>query len=106
MLDAQKRNISPEDLQAMDPGDLIEFGRAMYERDVLPRLTDADKGMMVALDMVSGDYEMDRRGADAGGRLSRRRPNAVLHLERVGYPTPYHMVSIRLERPLLLNVIQ
>ena len=100
MLDAQKRNISPEDLQAMDPGDLIEFGRAMYERDVLPRLTDADKGMMVALDMVSGDYEMDIRGADAGGRLSRRRPNAVLHLERVGYPTPYHLVTIRLERPL------
>ena len=95
MLDTQKRNISPEDLRAMAPSDLIDFGRAMYERDILPRLTDADKGMMVALDMVSGDYEIDRRGADAGGRLSRRRPDAVLHLERVGYPTPYHMVGFR-----------
>ena len=100
MLDAQRRNISPEDLRNMNPGDLIEFGRAMYQRDVLPRMTDADKGMMVSLDLVSGDYEMDIRGADARSRLSRRRPDAVLHLERVGYPAPYHMVSIRLERPL------
>ena len=95
MLDTQKRSISPDDLRAMDPSDLIDFGRAMYQRDVLPRLTDADKGMMVALDMVSGDYEIDRRGADADFRLSRRRPNAVLHMERVGYPTPYHMVGFR-----------
>ena len=100
MLDTQKRNISPEDLRAMDPSDLIDFGRAMYERDILPRLTDEDKGMMVSMDLVSGDYEMDIRGADARSRLSRRRPDAVLHLERVGYPTPYHMVSIRLERPI------
>ena len=95
MLDTQKRNISPEDLRAMDPSDLIDFGRAMYQRDVLPRLTDADKGMMVAMDLVSGDYEMDIRGADARSRLSRRRPDAVPHLERVGYPTPYHMVGFR-----------
>ena len=100
MLDTQKRNISPDDLRAMDPSDLIEFGRAMYERDVLPRIPHVRKGMMVALDMVSGEYEIDRRGADADRRLSRRRPDAVLHIERVGYPTPYHLVSIRLERPL------
>ena len=100
MLDTQKRNISPEDLRAMDPSDLIDFGRAMYERDVLPHIPHVRKGMMVALDMVSGDYEIDRRAADAGRRLENRRPDAVLHIERIGSPTPYHMVSIRLERPL------
>ena len=99
MLDTQKRNANPEDLRDMTPTDLIEFGREMYQRDVLPRMTDEDKGMMVSLDLVSGDYEMDIRGADARSRLSRRRPNAVLHLERVGYPTPYKMVSIRIARP-------
>ena len=99
MLDTQKRNISTEDLRDMDPTDLIEFGRAMYRKDILPRMTDEDKGMMVSMDLVSGDYEMDIRGADARSRLSRRRPDAVLHLERVGYPTPYKMVSIRIARP-------
>ena len=99
MLDTQKRNASPNDLRDMDPTDLIEFGREMYRKDILPRMTDADKGMMVSIDLVSGDYEMDIRGADAKSRLSRRRPDAVLHIERVGYPTPYKMVSIRIARP-------
>ena len=99
MLDTQKRNASPNDLRDMDPTDLIEFGREMYRKDILPRMTDADKGMMVSIDLVSGDYEMDIRGADARSRLSRRRPDAVLHIERVGYPTPYKMVSIRIARP-------
>ena len=99
MLDTQKRNVSPEYLRDMDPSDLIEFGREMYRKDILPRMTDEDKGMMVSIDLVSGDYEMDIRGADARSRLSRRRPDAVLHLERVGYPTPYKMVSIRIARP-------
>ena len=99
MLDTQKRNAGPEYLRDMNPTDLIEFGRAMYRKDILPRMTDADRGMMVSMDLVSGDYEMDIRGADARSRLSRRRPDAVLHLERVGYPTPYKMVSIRIARP-------
>ena len=99
MLDTQKRNISPEDLRAMDPSDLIDFGRAMYQRDVLPRMTDADKGMMVSMDLVSGDYEMDIRSADAGSRLRNRRPDAITHIERVGSPTPFSAISFRIARP-------
>ena len=94
MIDAQKRNISPDDLRAMDPGDLIEFGRAMYQRDVLPRIPHVRKGMMVVLDMVSGDYEIDIRAADAGSRLKKRRPDTVLHIERIGSPTPVSAVSM------------
>ncbi len=83
-----------------NPDDLIEIGKAIYENDVLPNIPHVKKGMMVVLDIASGDYEVDIRGADAGRRLKRRRPNAVLHIERVGSPTPYHAVSIRLaERP-------
>ena len=95
MLDTQKRDVSPEDLRAMDPSDLIEYGRAMYRKDVLPRIPHVRNGMMVVLDMVSGDYEIDIQGAAARVRLSRRRPDAVLHLERVGSPTPVSAVSIR-----------
>ena len=67
----------------------------MRQRYALPRLTDADKGMMASMDLVSGDCEIDRRCAAADSRLSRRRPDAVLHLERVGYPTPHRMVGFR-----------
>ena len=94
MLDAQKRNISPEDFRAMDPSDRRKIGQAMYRDDILPRMTDEDKGKMVVLDIASGDYEIDRRSADADFRLSRRRPNAVLHIERVGFPTPFSAISL------------
>ena len=99
MPDTRKRNPSPEDLRDMNPSDLIEFGRAMYRKDVLPRIPHVRNGMMVVLDMASGDYEIDIRAADAGSRLRSRRPDAVLHIERVGAPAPFAAVSIRLKRP-------
>ena len=95
MLDTQKRNISPNDLREMDPSDRMKLGQAMYREDILPRMTDDDKGMMVALDIASGDYEMDIRSADAGSRLRSRRPDAITHIERVGSPTPFKAISLR-----------
>ena len=80
------------------PSELIGIGRAMYEKDVLPQIPHVKKGMMVVMDMASGDYEIDRRAAAAGYRLKQRRPDAVIHTERVGYPTPVRMVSIRLRK--------
>ena len=77
------------------PSELIKVGREKYEREVLPQIPHVKKGMMVVMDMASGDYEIDRRSADAGYRLKQRRPDAVLHLERVGYETPVRMVSMR-----------
>jgi len=98
MLDTRNRITSPDDLRDMNPSDLIEFGRAMYRKDVIPRIPHVRKGMMVVLDMATGDYEIDIRAADAGSRLKNRRPDAVLHIERVGSPTPVSAVSLRLAR--------
>ena len=95
MLNTRKRHISPNNLRDMNPTDLMKMGQAMYRKDILPRMTDADRGMFVVMDIASGDYEMDIRSADADCRLSRRRPNAVLHIERVGSPAPFAAVSIR-----------
>ena len=78
--------------------ELIEIGRAMYKNDVLPNIPHVKNGMMVVLDIASGDYEVDSQAPEAGHRLKRRRPDAVLHIERVGSPTPYHAVSIRLAK--------
>ena len=99
MLDTRKRNASPNDLRDMDPTDLMKMGQAMYRKDILPRMTDADRGMFVVMDIASGDYEMDIRSADAGNRLESRRPNAVLHIERVGSPAPFSAISFRIASP-------
>ena len=89
------RDDANRSLADRDPSELIAIGRAMYENDILPQIPHVKKGMRVVVDMASGDYEIDRRFADAGHRLKQRRPDAVLHLERVGYPTPVSAVSMR-----------
>ena len=79
-----------------NPDELMEIGKAMYENDILPQIPHVKKGMMVVMDMASGDYEIDRRASAARTRLERRRPKAVMHTERVGYATPYQAISVRL----------
>jgi len=76
--------------------DVITIGKAIYERDVLPHMTPADKGKMVVIDVYSGDYEIDRDSIAAGLRLKRRQPDAFFYIGRVGYPTAHKMVSIRI----------
>ena len=83
-------------IRGKTPSELIAIGRAMYEKDVLPNIPHVRKGMMVVLDMASGDYEVDSQDSEAAHRLRQRRPNAVTHTERVGSPVPYYAVSIRL----------
>ena len=77
------------------PSEVFKIGREKYEKDVLPQIPHVKRGTRVVMDIVSGDYEIDRRFADAGHRLKQRRPDAVLHLERVGHETPVRMVSMR-----------
>ena len=72
-----------------NPDELLKIGRAKYEKDILPNIPHVKKGMMVALDIASGDYEIDFHSVDARTRLERRRPDAVIHYERVGYSAPF-----------------
>ena len=82
-------------IEDANPSELIKIGRAKYESDVLPRIPHVKKGMMVVMDIASGDYEIDFQAPEARHRLKQRRPDAVIHTERVGSPTPYQAVSIR-----------
>ena len=88
--------IDPDLILDKTPSERIAIGREMYEKDVLPNIPHVRNGMMVVLDMASGDYEVDSGDAEAAHRLKQRRPNAVTHTERVGSPVPYYAVSIRL----------
>jgi hypothetical protein len=66
-------------------------GREIYERAVRPSLRPEDDGKYVAIDIESGDYEMDRDDYTATERLFSRRPDAQPWLERVGQPTAYRI---------------
>jgi hypothetical protein len=64
-----------------------EFGRrgdALYERDVRPRVEPAHLGEFVAIDIGTGDFEVDPDELAAVDRLRARRPDAAVWLRRVG----------------------
>jgi hypothetical protein len=59
-------------------------GDEIYDRDIFPELKPEDKGKLVAIDIETGDYEIDRDELEACDRLSDRRPDAQIWLRRVG----------------------
>ena len=73
----------------MPDTDIIEIGKigkAMYENEIRPSIPRIKNGMMVVIDITSGDYEIDSLSLEAARRLKSRRPDAVLYTEQVGHP--------------------
>jgi hypothetical protein len=66
-------------------------GHAVYERDILPRLTEGHRGQFVAVDIESGQFEVDPDDYQAAHRLRSRMPDAQIWLERVGDSTAFRM---------------
>jgi hypothetical protein len=58
----------------------------MYDRHIAPIVeTDDNIGKIIAIDVDTGDYEIDRDGLTASKRLRARHPDAVILGLRIGY---------------------
>jgi hypothetical protein len=77
--------------------DFVRRGAAIFEERVEPVLTLADEGKYVAIDIESGEWEMDADEMAAGDRLLARLPSAQMWIERVGYGF-VHRFSYRVKR--------
>jgi hypothetical protein len=73
------------------PEELARLATEVFDRRVRPALRPEDHGKYVAIDVGSGDYEIDQDDYAAVMRLRARRPDAEIWLERAGSPTPYKM---------------
>jgi hypothetical protein len=60
-------------------------GDALYEKEILPRLTAKDVGNFLAIDIETGQYEVAADEMKAGDRLRRRLPEAQIWMVRIGY---------------------
>lgn len=64
-------------------------GMAIYERDIAPQLTDEDRGRYIAIDVNTGEWEIDDT-RDASSRLRSRVPDAdILVLTHIDISTGY-----------------
>lgn len=62
-------------------------GDEIYERDIRPIVENGSEGKYVAIDIESGEYEMDADEIAASDRLLARKPNAQIWLIQIGAST-------------------
>lgn len=67
-------------------GDISRQGREMYESRIRPVVEPGEVGRVVAIDVVSGAYEVDDDQVSAILRLLAREPDARIWSVRVGFP--------------------
>ena len=71
--------------------ELATLGEEVFARRVRPALRPEDDGKFVAIDVQSGDHEVDEDDYAAVARLRARRPAADVWLMRAGSPATYRM---------------
>ena len=73
------------------PEELARLGSEMFESRVRPSLCPNDDGKFVAIDVETGDHEIDEDDYAAVARMRSRNPRADVWLMRVGQPAAYQM---------------
>jgi hypothetical protein len=71
--------------------ELAQRGQQICERDVRPGPRPEDDGKLVAIDIKSAGYELDRNDRAATDRLLSRYPDAQIWLVQVGQPAAYRI---------------
>jgi hypothetical protein len=74
-------------------------GSELYERDVKPKLRPEDENKFIAIDIDSGEFELDDDDAGAVDKLLARIPDAFPFLGRVGWPAAHRIGGFDLDRP-------
>jgi hypothetical protein len=75
--------------------ELRRLAEEIFERQIRSSLQPADDGKFVAIDVDTGDYEIDADDYAAIMRLKSRRASADTWLMRAGYPTAYQIRAVR-----------
>ena len=65
------------------------LGTEAFERWVRPSLRPEDDGKFIAIDIDTGNHEIDEDNYTAVMRLRTRNPGAEIWLERAGQPAAY-----------------
>jgi len=73
-----------------------KLGDALYESKIKPLVDiEGNDGRIVAIDVDSGDFEVDDESMRAAKALRERRPDAQIWCIRIGYPAVIFFGGIR-----------
>lgn len=77
------------------PDELARRGDEIMTTSVQETLHPGDVGKFVAIDVISGEFEIDADDYTAVARLRLRKPNADMWLARAGFPTTCRIAVVR-----------
>jgi hypothetical protein len=75
--------------------ELARLGGEIFVGQVQPALRPEDDGKFVAIDVATGDYDIDEDDYAAVARLRSRKPAADVWLMRAGYRAAYRIGVVR-----------
>ncbi|BBH42139.1 MULTISPECIES: hypothetical protein [Microcystis] len=78
--------------------ELARRGQQLYESGIRQQVEAGNEGKIVAIDIETGDFEVDETVMGATERLFERRPDAQPWGIRIGYPAVYHFGSRSLKK--------
>ncbi len=84
-------NVMPTIQPSRNPQEFAQLGSEVFDRRVRPLLRPEDDGKFVAVDVVTGDYELDDDDYAAVSRLRARKPAAEIWLTRAGQAAAYRI---------------
>jgi hypothetical protein len=73
------------------PEEVARLASEVFDRQVQPLLRPEDDDKFVAIDVNTGEYDVDEDDYAAVMRLRNRLPLAEVWLGRIGHPTAYKM---------------
>jgi hypothetical protein len=74
----------------LDREQIAQRGKEIYQQHIRLRIETAENiGKIIAIDLDTGDYEIDQDLLAACHRLREKQPNAVTWAERIGYDAVY-----------------
>jgi hypothetical protein len=78
--------------------ELAQRGQALYESSIRQQVEADNEGKIVAIDIETGDFEVNETVMKATDQLFERQPNAQPWTLRIGHSAVYHFGSRSLKK--------
>ena len=78
--------------------ELAERGQKLYESGIRQQVETGNEGKIVAIDIETGEFEVDETVMGATDRLFERQPDAQPWTLRIGHSAVYHFGSRSLKK--------
>ena len=78
--------------------ELAERGQKLYESGIRQQVEAGNEGKIVAIDIETGEFEVDENVVPATNRLFERHPDAQPWIIRIGHRAVYHFGARSLKK--------